>query len=484
MNRSALGVGITYAPGIEPLLVEGERLFTVVEIEPQMYWYQTSREEERYRVDPAAMARFQALPQTKIIHGVGFPVGGARRPDPRHLPPFLRMIEALNAVWASEHLSFNQAGGPQGDFYTGFLLPPRQTEEGVATAAERIREVAGQLPVPFSIETGVNYLRPRKDELTDGAFVGAVAEEADCGILLDLHNLWANERNGRQSVEAFLAEIPLDRVWEVHLAGGFEYRGYWLDAHSGEVPSELMALAGRILPMLPNLKALIFEILAPYIPRVGLDRLKHQAERLHILWENRAPASGAGHSVSPPPPRIRTIPNAPNPIEWEDLLGAIVIGRKSDHPLDHVLAEDPGVAVLSALAKEARAGMLVDALTLTCRLLLLHQGADLFRELLGDFWRRTPPELFASAEAEAFSTYLDIQSLNLPHLSEVLAFERAVLLALIDGKRSRVRFSCEPIPLLKALARAAPPDAAISKDCEIDVTAERVALLLAEIDPP
>jgi uncharacterized protein len=68
--------------------------------------------------------------------------------------------------------------------------------------------------------------------MPDGVFVGAVAESADCGILLDLHNVFANGVNGRQPVEDFLAQLPLDRVWEIHLAGGFDMEGLWLDAHS------------------------------------------------------------------------------------------------------------------------------------------------------------------------------------------------------------------------------------------------------------
>ena len=77
-----------------------------------------------------------------------------------------------------------------------------------------------------------DYLRPRPGELGDGEFFAAVAEQADCGILLDLHNLWCNERDGRQPVRDVLAELRLERVWEVHLAGGEELVGYLLDAHS------------------------------------------------------------------------------------------------------------------------------------------------------------------------------------------------------------------------------------------------------------
>jgi len=260
-----LGVGVIYTPALQPLLAAAADLVSVVEVEPQTLWTFTGDPAEPYRPDPSALALLDELPQAKLVHGVGFPVGGSRPPDPRHLPVLVDMIERLRSPWASEHLAFNQAAGAAGPFATGFLLPPLQTPAGVAAAAASIRSVAAHLPVPFAVETGVNYLQPRAGEMTDGAFVAAVAEAADCGILLDLHNLWTNERNGRQRLEDAIAELPLERVWEVHIAGGSEFRGYWLDAHSGAVPGDLLALARRVLPELPALRAMVFEITPTFL---------------------------------------------------------------------------------------------------------------------------------------------------------------------------------------------------------------------------
>lgn len=81
-----------------------------------------------------------------------------------------------------------------------------------------------------------------------------------CGILLDLHNIYCNALNGRQSVEQFLSALPLERVWELHVAGGFEVDGYWLDAHSGAIPPPLHAICAYVVPSLPQLKAIVFEL--------------------------------------------------------------------------------------------------------------------------------------------------------------------------------------------------------------------------------
>src|SRR5262249_35407372 len=123
----------------------------------------------------------------------------------------------------------------------------------------------------------------------DGVFVGAVVESADCGILLDLHNAFANAVNGRQSVEDFLFQLPLDRVWEIHIAGGFVLEGFWLDAHSGAIPDPLLEIAKRVIPTLPNLKAIIFEIFPSFVPVVGSDLIRTQIEKLHELWSLRRP---------------------------------------------------------------------------------------------------------------------------------------------------------------------------------------------------
>src|SRR6185436_15569528 len=141
-----------------------------------------------------------------------------------------------------------------------FLMPPAQSEAAVRLAARNITERRDAVGRPFAFETGVNYFARRPGDMPDGEFFAAVAEEADCGILLDLANLTVNARNGRASVEEVLAALPLDRVWEVHLARPEHAHGYWLDAHAGALEAELVDLAADVLADLPNLGAVTFEV--------------------------------------------------------------------------------------------------------------------------------------------------------------------------------------------------------------------------------
>lgn len=452
--RKRLGVGLTYSSAIEPLLSESG-LVDVLEVEPEGLLVRGNTHEP-YQVDEESLHRLARLPQPRIVHGVGFPVGGSQKPDPAHTKIFARMCDGLGAAWASEHLNFNRAAGRGHPFLAGFLLPPRQTPEGVKACAESIRSVKDRLRIPFAFETGVNYLQPRSDELDDGAFVAAVAEKADCGILLDLHNIWTNQRNGRQDIERFLDRIPLDRVWEIHLAGGEETDGYWLDAHCGEVPDEVMRLAEDVLPRCPNVSALIFEIFPAYVPRVGIPKLRRQLRRMKRIW-NRSKFSP--HPARPARKRQNvTRPLVPigmnvRPPEWERALAALVKGSMRHDELSRKLLEDPGISVYRKLVATFRASAIVGTMPMTARLLRERLGPRGLERLLHSFWSARPPSLFPSDEAIAFRTHLQKHPPRAPWVLSIAEFEVAVVRTLLDGRTRRVSFDVDPATLLSRLAK-------------------------------
>jgi uncharacterized protein len=438
-------------------------------------------------VQDGVVEHLLALPGRKLIHSVGTPVGGSVRPAPAQLALLRDAVRVFGSPWASDHLSFNETP----DYATGFFLPPRQTADGVATATRCIRDLQQALPAPIAVETGVNYLKIRSDELPDGEFARRVVEAADCGLLLDLHNVFTNALNGRQSVDEFVAALPLERVWEIHLAGGMELDGFWLDAHSGAIPDALYAIAERIIPRLPNLGAIIFEIFPSFVPEVGLDLVREQMQRLHALWALRSqpglahvpekwePVFRKGHAplnesrahpdstqsgcaLVPPAPLPTALSSAREgeapPQAWERALGALVTGQRSDDLLGRELRADPGVDIVRGLIQEFRASMIVGTLRLTSRLLMLALGKDAFRTILQDYWSKVPPQSFGSLEADAFGRYLRGLDLPVPYLAKILEFEQAALATLTDDVPRVVRFEFEPVPVLRALADGRLPD--------------------------
>lgn len=462
------GVGMVCLPGLEAFVEAAHDLIDVIEIEPQPLWFKSAAAGVPYAVNAGALAQLCADPHPKLVHGVGFPVGGCVAPEPDQVALFVEAVEALGASWASEHLSFSRVEGADGVFHTGLLLPPLQSARSVALAAANIRVLSAQLPVPFAFETGVNYLRPVHGEMSDGAFFGAIAEEADCAILLDLHNLWCNERNGRQGVLAALDAMPLERVCEVHLAGGSHLDGYYLDDHAGLVPPELMQLAYAVLPRLPNLKALVFEMVPASMPSPerAQGQLTEQLLALRQLWDTRKRCPQVACSAPPSalPAGSLAACALPEPGEWERALAVRVLdcGPDAPHappaPPAPPLDADPGVALLRQLVAAARRGTIVDSMTLSYRFMILCLGEPAFLSLLRAFWKTRPPEPFATEEALNFAEFLRTRALAIPHLDEVLAFELASHQVRMYGQHKTVRFTCSPLPLLMALRQARMPD--------------------------
>jgi uncharacterized protein len=458
-----LGVGVVYIPGIGKVLEDDGLAIDVIEVEPQTLW---RRRGNHYEPDDDVVGLISAMPQRKLVHGVGCPVGGSVPHEEEQIALFADAIRTFGAPWASEHLSFNRAYGVDGTFNAGFLLPPLQTRAGADAAAATARALASRLPVPFAVETGVNYLRPRAGELSDGSFVAAVTNGADCGILLDLHNLWANERNGRQPVREFLDEIPLDRVWEVHVAGGFEYAGYWLDAHSGVMPEALLELAAEAVPKLPNVHAIIFEMVPQALPRTDVAVLRGQVETLRAIWTTR------GTRVERRTPNVEATEPLDDisPRDWQDTLGALAVGREVSSTLADALSADPAVPVFRKLVWQVRAGMIVDNLTFTCRLLMLSRGEVFLRGLFDDFFARVPPEFFGSGESAAFAGFMREQRIDEPFLDDLLAYERAVMDVQLDGGTQVIRTRHDPNALVAALSDDRIPSGVEEADFEIVVS--------------
>nr|WP_255428086.1 DUF692 family multinuclear iron-containing protein [Ramlibacter cellulosilyticus] len=377
------------------------------------------------------------------MHGVGHPVGGTVQDpvDPWDL--LHHAVRALQPAWVSEHLSFNRVGREEGIRHAGFLFPPAQTAAAVRVAASNIIAYARRLGCPAAFETGVNYLRPRASDMGDGEFFAAVAQASGAGILLDVHNLWCNECNGRESVAEVVATLPLDRVWEIHFAGGMEHSGFRLDAHSGRVPPQVIDIAAALIPRLPRLGALVFEILPEHVPAIGLDGVMRELARLQELWALRSPTNV---QVPSSPACTPSRSDFDEVARWEGSLFDAVTGNADP--------EDRGCALLRGLVDDARRGSLARALRYTTTCLLGALGDRGFGELFAAYCRTHAPEPFASVEAERFAGFLRTRidgGLCVPYLDEVLAFEHGLLRATLLGASSEVRWSVDPTMLIESL---------------------------------
>lgn len=451
-----LGVGLVYSSALHAVFEAGADTVAVLELEPQTLWEKIADAGGlHYQINEAALARVASLPQAKLVHSVGHPVGGMSEDPLEHMPLLRRTVDVLDPAWVSEHLSFNRIRRMTNTEEAGFLLPPRQSIASVRIAVRNIARFGNALRRPLAFETGVNYLRQRDDELDDGDFFGAVSTGAQCGILLDLHNLWCNEINGRARVIDVLKRIPLDQVWEVHLAGGMSHSGYYLDAHSDAIPSALLDIAAEVIPRLSNLGALIFEILPEHVPRIGIDGVERQLEELRSLWslkparEVRPSCLHQAATIAPLEPDDLTEIEA-----WETSLIDAIRGRNNiDHRFGN-LADDPGLTVLRELVNNVRSAHLARMLRYTLLSLLAGLGKRETHSLLAAYFDTQAPDAFAGIEADHFAHFLrehDEVLTQVPYLQSILIFEHALVRAAIYGIAAEIEWNADPALIFDAL---------------------------------
>lgn len=458
-----LGPGAVHCEALHPLFVGHPDLVRVAEIEPSSGWIKAPGPGGPVRSNESALALVAGLPQAKLVHGIGWPVGGTLCRAREALVEQKRWADALGAPWTSEHLSFNDsAAGP-----AGFLLPPPQSDAGIAVAAANIRARAELLGRPFAFETGVNYLPPRPGEIPDGDYFAAVAEAADCLILLDLHNLWANDRNGRGPIEDVLAALPPERIVEIHLAGGMEKDGYWLDSHSGPVPPELLGLARDFVAGLPNLGAILFEISPQFVDALGPAVFLRQIEAMNDLWEQ------AGRRPSAPAPGPVPAGSAGEPPSAYESALVRALGSPPEP------GEPAGLALYRTLVASFRNGALADLMPYTLRLLGRQLGEPGLETLLSHYRQAEPPPLFPADEALAFAAWLRAKGPQLPYLDDLLELEGGVVRLVSEGRGGELRFRHDPSAIVGALAAGDLPENLPAGDYRLELSRQPEAAAAA-----
>lgn len=148
-------------------------------------------------------------------HGVSLDLFGSNALDPDYLHRLRALVHKYGIFVVTDHLCWSVSGGSNHHD----LLPVPCSSEIIDWAVDRIRKVKRALDVPFGIENVSTYLRHERDDLTEWEFLRQIVEKADCGILLDINNIYVSAINHGFDPLAYLAAIPWDRVFYVHIAG-------------------------------------------------------------------------------------------------------------------------------------------------------------------------------------------------------------------------------------------------------------------------
>jgi uncharacterized protein len=172
------------------------------------------------------------------LHGVSLSIGSTDALDRPYLAALRALVDRIQPAIVSDHLCWGRHGGR----YAHDLWPLPFTEEALAHVVGRVAQVQEALGRQILLENVSSYLAFWESTMSEWEFIGEVARRADCGILLDVNNIYVSARNHGFSAAEYIAGVPTERVAQFHLAGHSDKGAYLFDSHDAQVPDAVWDL--------------------------------------------------------------------------------------------------------------------------------------------------------------------------------------------------------------------------------------------------
>jgi uncharacterized protein (UPF0276 family) len=183
------------------------------------------------------------------LHGVSLSIGSPDPLDEGILDRLADLVARIEPAIVSDHLSFASAGGRA----LFDLLPLPMNQATLDRVVERVSRVQERLGRRVLLENPSSYIAWKISTIPEPEFLAALAQRADCGILLDVNNVHVSSRNLGFDPRTYIDAIPADRVGQIHLAGFTDMGSYLFDTHSAPVSDDVWDLyaytVGRMGPV-------------------------------------------------------------------------------------------------------------------------------------------------------------------------------------------------------------------------------------------
>ncbi len=263
---------------------------------PVVDWFEIIS--ENYLVDGGRPLHVldQILERYRVVqHGVALYFGSAQPLNREHLRRLKHLVRRTGTPWLSDHLCWGSVDGR----YTHDLLPMPYTLEAARITAQNIRQVQDYLEIPIAVENVSSYAEYHVSEMTEWEFLNEVVEQADCGILLDVNNIYVSSRNHSFNPFDYLNSVPAERVAQIHIAGHSKFEKYILDTHDHPVIDPVWKLYARAIERCgPTATLLEWDDNIPSFEEVHREALKanrylHATTGQPAIEPNATQSSGA-----------------------------------------------------------------------------------------------------------------------------------------------------------------------------------------------
>lgn len=187
------------------------------------------------------------------FHGVSLNLGGTDALDTDYLQRLKRMVDELNPMLISEHACFTALDGN----HLHDLLPVPFTPAAITHFCDRIDQVQCFLGREILIENVSRYTTFKECVMSEADFLSEISHTTGCGILLDINNAYVNQQNLGESLDLFLAALPINNIAEIHLAGFSQQGTQLIDTHSSAVSEAVWNAYQQFTSRHPNIPCLI-----------------------------------------------------------------------------------------------------------------------------------------------------------------------------------------------------------------------------------
>jgi uncharacterized protein len=177
-----------------------------------------------------------------VLHGVSMSVGSTDALNRPYLKELKALADRTRARWVSDHLCWTGVSGMN----THDLLPMPYTDEALRHTVARARAIAEILERPLILENPSTYLEFTESNWREWDFFAELAERANCGILLDVNNVYVSAFNHGYDANEYVDRIPAGRIVQIHLAGHTHKGTHILDTHSDRVVDDVWRLYRRV----------------------------------------------------------------------------------------------------------------------------------------------------------------------------------------------------------------------------------------------
>lgn len=213
------------------------------------------------------------------MHGVSLSIGSTDPIDFDYLRKLKALATRVNAVWLGDHVCWTGVAGRNGHD----LFPIPYDEETLAFIIDRIKIVQDFMERPLILENPSTYLSFASSTMPEDEFIARMAEGSDCGLLLDVNNVYVTCRNHDLDPQAYLENIPYDRVVQIHLAGHTDKGTHCIDTHDGRVIDAVWELYADVQKRAGNRATLLeWDAEIPSFDEVHAEALKARQFRSEL----------------------------------------------------------------------------------------------------------------------------------------------------------------------------------------------------------